>query len=375
MSGDLAADLWAGRLRAIARLTRVDALAVLTPAGGQPAPTAAHNLGADGAWAQGQAEQLAALAIAQATIQHRPGLTLSLADGRVGRSALAVPLMWAGRPLGALLLVRADEAFARTDAEPASRAGELVALELTAAAELGQATGRAAESEARVRAAETDRLHAVTLYEIARLTAGGGDRAEATARAVAILADLLTLDLVSILAGGADGFLRPLASHGYRGEGPGPLRANGDALLLRVSLALRTETARFGPADVPTWAGMSSDVLVAPIVAGGLGRGVLILGRSGRPFSQPEGELAPTLAASLAPLLTGTAPRSPEPWSATPDSWPQAVEPTAPVEPWSAPAEAAPPAGGKRDTTPAAGGKRGAAPAPAAPDAALAAAR
>lgn len=301
---DSGTELWAGRLAALARLARADGLAVfLHAAGDRPRPYAAHNLRADGTWAHGPAEQLAALSLEQRAIQHRPGLEVLLADGRIGRSALAVPIISADRPVGTLLLVRAAEPFARSDAEPATRVADLVAIELAGTTALQQANARVAESDGRVRAAETDRAHAIALYEIARIAAVGEDRDRALERAAAVLADTFALDLVTILASEPDGTLRPVAARGYPGLTPAPIRAASDAVLVRVALGMRSENVHHGPGEGPAWTGGMSDILACPIIDRGLARGVLVLGRAGRPFTQPERDLAPTLAETLGALV------------------------------------------------------------------------
>ena len=295
-------EVWSRRLEALAPSVRAQALAVALPSGAALVPFAAWGLalGHDPAWLQGPVAAAAGAAFARRAMQHQPQIAVPLADGRTAVAALAAPVTVHDGPAGVVIALRASEPFTRADATPMAAVAEAVAAALAEADALRRAEQERAEARVRVTPGEEERTHALALHEVTRALADSDDES-GMGRAALVISGTLDADVVGIWLSEPDGRLRCAAAHGYP-SAPPPLRVDTDTVLVRVALGQRTETAHYDSADAPLWAGGASYLLLAPITAAGIVRGVLVEGRRGRGFSAAEVELAPRLAATIGSL-------------------------------------------------------------------------
>ncbi|MBM4421730.1 MAG: hypothetical protein FJ034_09170 [Chloroflexi bacterium] len=284
----------AQRLPSLARLLQADALALATTNGHELTPLA--SWGVDGRWLDGPAGMLAGTALQMQSIQHRPDLSVPLADGRSAIAALAAPVR--ANDTGTVVVAfRSAEPFLRSDAGPMSALADLLGQELRPSAD----TRRSDEWEARAQRAEVDRAHAIVLYEVARSAAYTEDREAALERSASVVRDGLGVDLSAIRLVDGEGYLRCAAGRGYLGT-PARMRMDADQTLVRVALGQRVESAHFKGDEAPPWSGGASDMLVAPIVLRGSVRGIFVQGRLGGTYSTAERELSALIAETVAPL-------------------------------------------------------------------------
>ena len=342
-------ESWSWRLAVLARMGRVDALAVVLPlSDDRYFPYAAHNLAVGAAWLTNAMQLLVSVVRQQRAPQLREDPGVALRDGRAAAWLLVAPIPWRDRVLGGLLVLRADGAPTAEDAARATQLAELVGLELAVEGlALPQQQART-ETEQQLRQAREDKAHAIALYELSRVIVGatGGDGAD---RAAAVLADILGYEIVGIFRHEPAGVLRLASSRGYA-DPPASLQIADDATLTEVvergsTLRVAGETAQ------SAWRGCAAEALVTPIGAGrrpgtatakrplraqpedgAVGKegeilGVLVLGRSETMIGDGELNLAPTLAECLAPLLAPSGPAALAPSPAAPPSLPSPAAP------------------------------------------------
>ncbi len=368
-------EVWSRRLEALAPSVRADALAVALPRGDALAPFAAWGLppAHNHDWLEGPVGAAAGAAFARRTLQHQPQVAVPLAGGTIAVAGLAAPVTLGDRPAGVVVAFRTGEPFTRADATPMTAIAEAVAAALADRDALHRAEGERAEREHTLRETaeagrrapqveDDERTHAVALHAVERAFADSTDTRSGMERAAIVTAGALDVDVVGIWLSEPDGRLRCAAAQGYPGVPP-LLRVDTDTVLVRVALGQRTETAHYGPADGPPWAGGASDLLLAPITAAGIVRGLLIEGRRGRGFGAGDVALAPRLAATIGSLGAANPVATPSAATAAPTGVPLVAPVAAPATaPSQQPAEA-------DATPPAASAADAATPAePAAPD-------
>lgn len=252
------AGFWPARLSSVAALVGADGLAVvLAMRDGSALTYANHNVAGGTGWEARAAE--GAVARAMHDRAARSGIAdVTLADGRVGRTLLAVPILWQDAPIGSLVALRASGAWVDSDSRALSRAADLVALELNEANQLWRAQQLSSSLVTR------DRLRAEIQRELQSVAEPDAILERATRR----LAEAFAADGVSMMLVEPSGELVTRAAVGLRedvvrqarrrvGEGiAGWVAQQGQPLLLTG----KVEDARFTGVD-PSIGG----ALVAPL--------------------------------------------------------------------------------------------------------------
>jgi len=286
-------DRWERRLASLGAIVGADALAVVLPVGtGRHVVYAAHNL-AGRTWLDGPIEQLVALALERREPQRRGSLDVALADGRQARAGLIAPSLSSGRLVGAVVALRLAEPFAQRDLAAAEALADLVGLELSVSNQLQRAERREIDLADALAAAQSDRRHALALYELARIATAGGGRMARLQRATDVLADVLGCATVALFEQAGNAYAL-IAAHGYPDGAPRTLRSDRDELLGAVAKQRLPEIAKLTPGG-GGWA-RGAEALAIPIVAGGRVTAVLALVRSTESFAPADLELAPLVA-------------------------------------------------------------------------------
>jgi len=249
-------------------------------------PYAVHRLD-PATWLNSAVRYLVGGALQERMTQQSDGSGVQLADGRTARSIAVLPVLWAGRTIAALVVVRAESPFTAADAGGMSRVGELVGLEL-AVSHLLQQTGTqlatpptaSTPNDDLLREAKRDRQQAIALYELSRLALAGGGMEAAPNRAARIIADTLGYDVVGVWLQQRTGWLELAGSKGY-----GPDTA--------LALPVTEDPRRSSPAQ---------NAIVAPIGSDGETVGMLLLGRTSAPLGEADHAMAPLLGECLAYL-------------------------------------------------------------------------
>ena len=182
------AGLWPDRLASLARLLRVDGIAVVLAMSDGLITYAHHNLASPAGWES----RLPSEALRRAIAERAPRTgsdQVALADGRVSQSLCAVPISWQGTPIGALVGLRAAGVFEPVDAVAMAGAAELVGLELVETNALRRA------QQASEAVAQRERLREELDREIANLADPDAILTKATER----LAEVFGADGVSMM--------------------------------------------------------------------------------------------------------------------------------------------------------------------------------
>ncbi len=288
---------WPARLSSVATLVGADALAlVIALRDGNASTYTHHNLAASAGWEARAADGAAVRAIDERAA--RTGTTeLPLADGRVGRSLCAVPIIWQGAPIGSLVGVRADAAWQAADTQALAHAADLIALELTEWNALWRAQRLSSSLLAR------ERLRGEIQRELQSLT----DTDAILDRATRRLAEIFGADGVSMMLVEPSGDLVARAALGLRedvakrarrkvGEGiSGWVAQAGQPLLLSG----KVEDPRFEGVDPSI-----GSALVAPLRVEERILGVVnVKARAGEKFGEAQLQDLATLAQDVAAAL------------------------------------------------------------------------
>jgi signal transduction histidine kinase len=218
-------------------------------------------------------------------------------DPSIG-DALVAPLRNADHIIGVVSVKRrrSNERYDATDLDALSAIGVDIAATLSFVGAVARA--------------EEDRKQAIALYELSRLGTLGEEPAQELETAVAMLADVMHHDVVGLWVLAADGSAERRAFRGYEPSAPqlieraaldGPF---GEALEQQRPVRVQCAT---GDPSRPLWAGGAATTYVlAPVSAQGKTIGVLVLGRSGAPYTESEADFAATAAEYLFELASST---------------------------------------------------------------------
>ncbi|MHB8631403.1 MAG: GAF domain-containing protein [Candidatus Limnocylindria bacterium] len=124
-------DFWPARAAGLAKLLDADGLAIVLPlADGSYASYVAHNVDRAFAWSEPAIAGILANAMTRGAPVSLGEGPIALADGRVARTVLVAPVLWADQAVAALAIARAKGSFTDGDATVAERVAVLVALDL-----------------------------------------------------------------------------------------------------------------------------------------------------------------------------------------------------------------------------------------------------
>jgi signal transduction histidine kinase len=152
---------------------------------------------------------------------------------------------------------------------------------------VGQEIGAALARAEATRQIEEDRRQALVLYELSRLATLGGDPKADLDMVVAMLADSLRHDVVSIWrAEASDSRLRLMAQRGYTDPVPEDISVEGDAIVQGAFIERRAQRMEEVAVRAAWLSRNARRYVLAPIVAGQQAVGLLIVGR------RPDGAYA-----------------------------------------------------------------------------------
>jgi hypothetical protein len=280
------ADEWSLRLRSLATMALWDGVAVVAK---RPQVIArAYNVSPRIMHDDSVAKALEEAARGSAPIQ--VFAQVPLLDGRVADAVLATPLRDVPEVEGSLLALRAGTGFGASDAQVASAAGAVAALEIL----------RTAQAR---RDARTVR-QSIALFEIARRALAGGDLLETFGDLVELMAASLSHDLVQIWRLRSGGSLQLCAAHPREGLAVEIARPRDHAALRG---ALAGTTVRAHDPSLRSWLPRTTrDLIVAPLTADGPA-GVLVVGRWREHYQPDDEDMAATCARFVSDALFGRA--------------------------------------------------------------------
>jgi len=298
LSSRASADFWSARLAHLAALGRLDGIAIVLPGQAGLATFVAHNI-PQTAWEGPAGEALLRVVQTGSTEQIQNG-ALHLGDGRDAQTLLAAPIVWRDQIAGALAAFVAGREIDADDLPTLTRLAELAGIELAEANAAWRTNKQTQETEMRLRQAEDDRKQAMVLFELSRLATLGTDVQSDLDAATMMLAGALEHDAVGIWAL-AEHRLRLRAATGYDSGTTDVPVDESDTVLATV---LREKRATGGAlADLkatPAWAPPKcASYLVTPIGA----LGVLVVGRSARPYTEDDADFSINVGEYLVGLL------------------------------------------------------------------------
>jgi GAF domain len=281
-------DAWAIRLTSLCALALWDAVVLV---GESPTRIVrSHNLDAR-TLDSDLAAPIADASQTESSVQTPARVTL--ADGRLAESALVAPLRGIRGVTGSVIAFRVGRGFGAMDAQVVANAAQLCALDVHLAASLRR---------------ESLATHqAIALYEISRLCLFGGDAADVIHAVVELLVRSLDHDVAQLWVLRPGGSLRLSAAQPREGLELEIARPRDHIALSR---ALAGEVTRVHDPSLRSWMPRTTrDLIVAPLVAGDVVSGVLVLGRWRSGYDADDEAMARTCAQFIGQSLMRQAPR------------------------------------------------------------------
>jgi hypothetical protein len=279
------ADEWALRLESLAEMAHWDA--VVVAAAVPEVITRAHNV-----TTRVVLDSVVAGATAEAARSRGPlqvFAQLPLRDGRIADAALVVPLLAVHGVEGSLIVLRAGRGFGAADAQIASSAAAVTALDVLR-------TANAHRDERTVR-------QSLALFEITRRALGGGETT--LGDLVELISASLAHDVAEIWTLRTGGSLQLRAAHPREAPALEIARPRDHAALRD---ALSGELVHANDPTLRSWLPRTTrDLIVAPLQAADGPAGVLVLGRWRAAYDAEDVDMAAACARFIGGAVVGHA--------------------------------------------------------------------